>query len=57
MFWASVDAILQLFTNNLSDNFPNEKGLADGTTAHAIERLWVYTTEYNGYTYSWCGGK
>ena len=43
MFWARVDAILPLFTNNLSDNFPNEKGQADGTIAHAIERLWVHT--------------
>ena len=57
MFWARVDAILPLFTNNLSDNFPNEKGQADGTIAHAIERLWVYTAEYNGYTLSWCGEK
>ena len=57
MFWARVDAILPLFTNNLSDNFPNEKGQADGTIAHAIERLWVYTAEYNGYTFSYCGEK
>lgn len=57
MFWARVDAVLPLFTNTLSDNFPNEKGQADGTTAHAIERLWVYTAEYNGYTFSWCGSK
>lgn len=57
MFWARVDAVLPLFTNTLSDNFPNEKGQADGTTAHAIERLWVYTAEYNGYTFSWCGEK
>ena len=54
MFWARVDAVLPLFTNNLSDNFPNEKGQADGTLAHAIERLWVYIAEYSGYTYSLC---
>lgn len=57
MFWARVDAILPLFTNILANNFPNEKGQADGTIAHAIERLWVYTAEYNGYTFSWCGEK
>ena len=57
MFWARVDAVLPLFTNILLDNFPNEKGQADGTIAHAIERLWVYTAEYNGYTFSWCGDK
>lgn len=56
MFWARVDAVLPLFTNRLEDNFPNEKGQADGTTAHAIERLWVYIAEYNGYTFSWCEG-
>lgn len=57
MFWARVDAVLPLFTNTMADNFPNEKGQADGTTAHAIERLWVYIAEYNGYTYSYCKEK
>ena len=57
MFWARVDAILPLFTSILAENFPNEKGQADGTTAHAIERLWVYIAEYSGYTYSLCGEK
>ncbi len=54
MFWARVDAILPLFTSILAENFPNEKGQADGTLAHAIERLWVYIAEYSGYTYSLC---
>lgn len=54
MFWARVDAVLPLFTNILAENFPNERGQADGTLAHAIERLWVYIAEYNGYTYSLC---
>lgn len=57
MFWARVDAVLPIFTNTLTNNFPNEKGQADGTIAHAIERLWVYTAEYNGYTFSYCGEK
>lgn len=57
MFWARVDAVLPIFTNTLANNFPNEKGQADGTIAHAIERLWVYTAEYNGYTFSYCGEK
>lgn len=57
MFWARVDAVLPLFTNIISDNFPNEKGQADGTLAHAIERLWVYIAEYNGYTFSLCREK
>lgn len=54
MFWARTDAILPLFTNILFDIFPNERGQVDGTISHAIERLWVYIAEYNGYTYSYC---
>lgn len=57
MFWARVDAVLPLFTDILSNDFPYEKGQADGTPAHAIERLWVYIAEYNGYTYSLCDEK
>lgn len=57
MFWARADAVLPLFTSILAEKFPNEKGQADGTLAHAIERLWVYIAEYNGYTYSYCGEK
>ena len=55
MFWARVDAILPFFTNIQMNDFPQEKGQIDGTIAHAIERLWVYVAEYNGYTYSFCG--
>ena len=55
MFWARVDAILPFFTNIQMSDFPKEKGQVDGTIAHAIERLWVYVAEYNGYTYSFCG--
>ena len=33
MFWARVDAVLPIFTNTLANNFPNEKGQADGTIA------------------------
>ena len=55
MFWARVDAILPFFTNIQMSDFPIEKGQVDGTIAHAIERLWVYVAEYNGYTFSYCG--
>ena len=55
MFWARVDAILPFFTNIQMSDFPQEKGQIDGTIAHAIERLWVYVAEYNGYTFSYCG--
>lgn len=40
MFWARVDALAPLFDMNLTwQDFPEEKGQTDGTTAHAIERL------------------
>lgn len=40
MFWARVDALAPLFNMDLSwQDFPEEKGQTDGTTAHAIERL------------------
>ena len=55
MFWARVDAILPFFTNIQMSDFPQEKGQVDGTIAHAIERLWVYVAEYNGYIFSFCG--
>lgn len=50
MFWARTDAIAKLFSLNLSEkDFPEESGQADGTMAHAIERLLGIVTEQNGY--------
>lgn len=53
MFWAKTDAVKQIFTycSDIND-YQLELGQIDGTFAHAIERLWVYVAEYNGYTYS-----
>jgi len=53
MFWAKTDAIKTLFEVDItSKDFPEEKGQADGTLAHAIERIWLYIAEHNGYGYA-----
>lgn len=40
MFWAATDGLSKLFDLNLSQkDFQKENGQLDGTTAHAIERL------------------
>lgn len=53
MFWAKISAVRQIFENCASaEDYALEAGQVDGTTAHAIERLWVYLAEYNGYTYT-----
>lgn len=40
MFWAKTAAMLPLFNLNLEyKDFPEERGQADGTLAHVIERL------------------
>lgn len=53
MFWAKISAVRQIFENCASaEDYALEAGQVDGTIAHAIERLWVYLAEYNGYTYT-----
>lgn len=53
MFWAKISAVRQIFENcTNAEDYALEAGQVDGTTAHAIERLWVYVAEYNGYTYT-----
>ncbi|GAA3601152.1 hypothetical protein GCM10023078_30860 [Gibbsiella greigii] len=50
MFWARMDAMRPLFELNLSwDDFPEEAGQTDGTTAHAIERLLGIVPTATGY--------
>ena len=51
MLWVRVDAVKQLFENNLKwSDFPEENGQMDGTFMHAIERAWNYIAMANGYT-------
>ena len=53
MFWAKTKAVKQIFKycTDIND-YAMEAGQVDGTFAHAIERLWAYLAEYNGYTYT-----
>ena len=50
MFWARADAIQKIFDLGLtSTDFPQEAGQADGTLAHAMERLFGIVPEQSGY--------
>ena len=50
MFWARMDAMRPLFDLNLSWNdFPEEHGQTDGTTAHALERMLGIVPTATGY--------
>lgn len=52
MFWARTDAIKDIFYHEIPSSFWGEEaGQVDATLAHAIERLWVYLAESNGYSY------
>ncbi|MXQ72984.1 hypothetical protein GSF08_03420 [Clostridiaceae bacterium DONG20-135] len=52
MFWAKSNAVHQIFELDWSQyDFPDENGQIDFTPAHAIERIWVYLVNGNGYDY------
>lgn len=52
MFWARTDAVKNVFAVDYQDSdFPEEEGQTDGTVMHAIERMWLYVSEANGYGY------
>ena len=50
MFWARTDAVRQLFSMDPGE-YPEERGQLDGTVMHAIERIWCYLAQANGYRY------
>jgi len=49
MFWAKTKAIYQIF--NVRLKYPEELGQTNGTIMHAIERIWLYLVQLNGYHY------
>lgn len=50
MFWARVDALRPLFDLKLHlDEFPAERGQADGTLQHAAERLFGMVARHQGF--------
>jgi len=52
MFWARTDAVKEIFEVDYVDaDFPDEGAQVDGTLMHAIERLWLYVAQANGYGY------
>ena len=51
MFWAKANAIFQIFNENFEKEIPEEFGQKDGTIMHAIERIWLYIVQSNGYYY------
>ncbi len=51
MMWFKFDSIKQILNYVDEDLFQEEAGQEDGTTAHAIERLFFFLCKSNGYDY------
>lgn len=52
MFWARTTAVRNIFEIDYKDSdFPEENNQVDGTIMHAIERIWLYVAEENGFKY------
>lgn len=50
VFWARTDALKTLFMHEWTyHDFPGEPVPADGTIGHAIERIFPYVAQHNGY--------
>ena len=51
MMWLKYDAVKQLTSYIDEDLYDRENGQEDGTTAHAIERVFFHICKKNGYEY------
>lgn len=52
MFWFKPRAIAPLLNCGLTfEDFPAERGQTDGTLAHALERIFLYVAEREGFKY------
>ena len=51
MMWLKFDAIKQVINYANDDLFQEESGQEDGTTAHAIERIFFFLCKENGFEY------
>ncbi|MEG1322976.1 MAG: rhamnan synthesis F family protein [Ruthenibacterium sp.] len=53
-FWAKTQALQPLFSANFSyEDFPQEPLAGDGTLNHAIERIFPYVAQSEGYLAGW----
>ena len=51
MFWAKIQSIYQIFTDNLTNDIPKENNQIDWAIMHNIERIWLFLVKLNGYFY------
>ena len=52
MFWGRFDALSQIFALDVrSLDVPAEENQRDGTIMHAIERIWLYLADANGFSF------
>lgn len=50
VFWTRTDALKTIFTHEWSyQDFPGEPLPGDGTLSHALERIFPYVAQHNGY--------
>ena len=51
MFWARVEAIYQVFEQDIKDKCPRERNQLDATMMHGVERIWLFVAKLNGFYY------